>query len=104
MRTHKFYCKACGEEFNEPLLSPLMPGKHARCTFCYSSNIKKYQPPLVQMSLEGTDGNGFALLGKFKVEAINQGWDKDDIKSVIEKAVDGNYDHLLNTLMENIAE
>lgn len=56
----------------------------------------------VKMSLIGANGNGFALIGLFQRNAREQGWNKEEIENVVAKATDGDYDHLLRVLMENI--
>lgn len=53
-------------------------------------------------TLVGTDGNAFALLGKFKKEARKAGWEKEDIDLVIKHAMSGNYDALVYTLQRAI--
>lgn len=57
----------------------------------------------VEMTLDGVNGNAFALMGAFKKEARNQGWSKEEIDVVLEECMTGDYDHLLCTLMEYIS-
>ncbi len=54
----------------------------------------------VQMQLEGLDGNAFRLLSAFAVNAKRQGWSQQEIEAVKQKAMQGDYDHLLSTLIE----
>jgi alkylhydroperoxidase/carboxymuconolactone decarboxylase family protein YurZ len=54
----------------------------------------------LDLELEGQNGNAFALLGYFSKEAKKAGWTAEEIKEVFDKATVGDYNHLLNTLME----
>lgn len=56
----------------------------------------------VKMTLVGLDGNAFALMGAFSKNARRQGWAKEEIDVVINECKQGNYYHLLRTLMDNI--
>lgn len=56
----------------------------------------------VTLELEGLDGNAFAILGAFTKAAKMQNIPKEDIDAVIEKAMSGDYNHLIQTIMENI--
>lgn len=56
----------------------------------------------VKMELVGLDGNAFSLMGAFQKNARRQGWTKEEIKSVIDDCMSGDYDHLIYTLMDNI--
>ena len=58
----------------------------------------------VRLSLEGLDGNAFALLGAFSRAAREQGWDGPSIKAVMDEATAGNYDHLLQTLIKHTVD
>ena len=58
----------------------------------------------VQLKLVGINGNAFALMGAFNGAARKQGWTKDEIKTVLNKAMSGDYDHLLTTLLDNCEE
>lgn len=53
----------------------------------------------VRLNLTGVDGNAFAILGAFSDAASRQGWSRDDIKTIIDEATDGDYDHLLQTIV-----
>ena len=50
-----------------------------------------------QLSIIGSDGNAFALLGKARQVAIKNGLDWAKIS---EEAMSGDYNHLLSTLMK----
>lgn len=58
----------------------------------------------VKMKLEGLDGNAFNLLGVFSQNAKRQGWKQEEIKAVCDTAMQGDYDHLLRTLSNNIED
>ena len=58
----------------------------------------------VRMNLVGLDGNAFSLMGAFSRNARRQGWTKQEIDSVIEKCMSGDYNKLLCVLMENTEE
>lgn len=56
------------------------------------------------MKLVGLDGNAFSLMGAFQTNARRQGWNKEEIKEVLEKCMSGDYNHLLYTLVEHTEE
>ena len=56
----------------------------------------------VRLDLSGLDGNAFSLMGAFKKPARQQGFDNRWIAHVIAKCMESDYDHLVDTLMENI--
>jgi hypothetical protein len=58
----------------------------------------------VKMSLVRVDGNAKAVMEEFRKCAKEQGWVNNDIESVLVEARKGNYDHLLNTIIENTEE
>ncbi len=45
--------------------------------------------------LVGVDGNAFSIMGQFKQDAKRAGWDKAEIKVVIDAAMKGDYNNLL---------
>ena len=53
------------------------------------------------MDLVGLDSNAFSLIGHFQRNARRQGWSQEDISKVLTECKSGNYDHLLNTLMNH---
>ena len=55
----------------------------------------------VNLQLVGLDGNAFSLMGAFQKQARNEGWDQDEINQVLEECMSGDYDHLVQTLMEH---
>ena len=52
----------------------------------------------VNLNLVGLDGNSFSLMGAFQRQARKEGWSKEEIKSVLDDCMSGNYDHLLCVL------
>jgi len=58
----------------------------------------------VQMELVGLDGNAFSLMGAFQRNARRQGWNKDEISTVINECMSGDYNHLLSTLIAHTEE
>ena len=55
----------------------------------------------VKLTLLGLDGNAFSILGAFQKAARRQGWTPAEISAVISEASSGDYDHLLQTIMEH---
>jgi hypothetical protein len=55
----------------------------------------------VTLTLVGLDGNAFGLMATFKRQALKEGWSKEEIDEVIKECQSGDYDHLLQTLIEH---
>lgn len=55
----------------------------------------------VDLNLEGHDGNSFEIIGSFRRQAKKAGWTDSEIKEVTNKAMEGDYHHLLNTIQEH---
>lgn len=53
----------------------------------------------INLKLIGLDGNAFILIGAFQRQAKKEGWTEEEIKGVIDECKQGDYNHLLNTLM-----
>lgn len=53
----------------------------------------------IDLELVGVDGNAFAIMGVFRRQARKEGWSSQEIETVIEEAMSGDYDHLLATIM-----
>lgn len=51
-------------------------------------------------ALVGSDGNAFALMGKFSVDARRAGWSKEEVDFVLAEAMEGEYNNLLRVLTE----
>ena len=58
----------------------------------------------VRMNLVGEDGNAFAIMGRFQREARRAGWTATEIETVLTEARSGDYDHLLQVIMEHVEE
>ena len=54
--------------------------------------------------LVGEDGNAFSILGRCKKASRAAGWTKEQWEEFEKKAMDGDYDHLISTVMEYFAE
>jgi hypothetical protein len=52
----------------------------------------------INLNLVGLDDNAFSLMGTFSKQAKREGWTSDEIKSVTDEAMTGDYNHLLRTL------
>lgn len=61
----------------------------------------KHVTKLVKLKLVGLDGNAFSLIGAFQGAARKQGIAKEEIKAVMDDCMSGDYNHLLNVLMNN---
>ena len=53
-----------------------------------------------KVRLIGKDGNAFAILGECKRALKNAGASTEQISEFMTEAMDGDYDHLLQTCME----
>ena len=56
---------------------------------------------IVSLYLDEIDGNAFALMGAFRKQARREGWSPEEIDAVIEECMKGDYDNLLQVLMEH---
>jgi len=56
--------------------------------------------PKPELRLVGEDGNAFAILGAAQRAARKAGWPKEKVEEMMNKAKSGDYDHLLQTMME----
>jgi hypothetical protein len=61
------------------------------------SMIPKY--PDITVTLVGTDGNAFAVLGKVSRALRQAGVSDDERQAFMAEATAGDYDHLLQTIM-----
>ena len=55
----------------------------------------------VKLDLSGLNGNAYSLMSAFNKAAKQQGFDQTYIGPVLIKCKQGDYDHLLQTLMEH---
>lgn len=53
----------------------------------------------IDLELVELDGNAFALMGAFRHQARKEGWSQEEIQVVLDEAMLGDYDHLLQTLV-----
>lgn len=64
-----------------------------------------FTPPFyVKGSLNGINGNAFALMSHFKQQADRQGADASKVDEVISRAMKGDYAHLVSTLNAHLDE
>lgn len=52
------------------------------------------------LELVGEDGNAWAIMGNARLAASQAKWSKEKIDFVLKEAMDGDYDHLLQTMMK----
>lgn len=66
-------------------------------TECNNIVIPAKNPTL---KLVGTDGNAFALMGRAREHARRHKlYNSQDLRTIMDECMSGNYDHLLATLM-----
>ena len=53
-----------------------------------------------KLTLTGTDGNAFAVMGAAKRVARKAGWTQPQIRKYIAEATKGDYNHLLQVTMD----
>ena len=53
-----------------------------------------------KLKILGTNGNAFSILGKADKAAKQSGWSKEKIAEFTSEAMNGDYDHLLQTCMK----
>jgi len=58
----------------------------------------------VSMTLVGLDGNAFSLMATFRKNALKQGWSEEEVNTVLNECMSGDYDHLLQTLIAYTTE
>lgn len=58
--------------------------------------------PHVHLKLVGEDGNTFAILGRLQRALRRAEVPADEIKAVMDEAMSGDYDHLLQTVMQTV--
>lgn len=58
----------------------------------------------VRLSLVGSDGNAYVLIGRFQRAAKAQGWTPEQIRRVTLEMTSGDYNHLLSTLIAHTTE
>ena len=60
--------------------------------------MKTEEKPVLE--LVGQNGNAFMVLGLANKAARKAGWTKDEIDEFMAEAMNGDYDHLLQTCMK----
>ena len=58
------------------------------------------QTKKVKLKLIGCDSNAFALMGAFQKQARKENWTQIEINEVLDECKQGDYNHLLQTLMK----
>lgn len=58
--------------------------------------------PGIHVELVGQDGNAFAILGRVKTAMQRGGVSSEEISKFMEKAMSGDYDNLLRTVLETV--
>ena len=58
--------------------------------------------PKLKLKLSGSDGNAFMILGKAIGTARKAGLSQEEIEKFRVEAMEGNYDHLLQTCMDYV--
>jgi len=64
-------------------------------------NIIKMINKKINLELLGLNKNAFALIGAFQKQARREDWTAEEIKEVLDEAKNGDYDHLLRTLIKH---
>jgi len=54
-----------------------------------------------KLKLVGLDGNAFFILARANQSARRAGWSEEKRKEVMDEARSGDYDHLLQTMLEH---
>lgn len=76
------------------------------CADCGECDVEEIDVPLpllqVDIFTQEVDGNAHAILGLFRRQALLEGWSEFEIQLVMDTAKNGDYDHLLQTLMGQI--
>jgi len=60
---------------------------------------KTIKYPEIEVTLVGTDGNAFALIGEVQKALKKEGVSKEEISEFFNEATSGDYTHLLRTCM-----
>ena len=64
-----------------------------------SPNSRPTKYPEIEVTLTGTDGNAFAVIGKVCSELRRGGVSKEEVNAFTEEATAGDYNHVLMTCM-----
>lgn len=55
----------------------------------------------VSLDLADSDGNAFAVMANFQRAAKREGWKSEEIDKVLTEAKNGDYNHLLGTILDH---
>lgn len=55
----------------------------------------------VSLDLADSDGNAFAVMANFQRAAKREGWKSEEIEKVLTEAKNGDYNHLLGTILDH---
>lgn len=55
----------------------------------------------IELDLTEVDGNAFAIMGAFRRQAKKEGWTEAEISAVLDEAMKGDYNHLLQTIIKH---
>lgn len=58
--------------------------------------------PHISIELSDSDGNAFAILGRFKKALRKGGVSDQEITDLVNEATAGDYDHLLKTVFDTV--
>ena len=58
--------------------------------------------PHIKVKLVGENGNAFAVLGQVKKALKQAGVSADDVQAFLNEAMSGDYDHLLQVVMQTV--
>lgn len=53
----------------------------------------------IKLNLVGVDAHYLSIMGAFSKRAQKEGWPKEEIKEVLDEAMNADYDHLLATII-----
>lgn len=66
----------------------------------HENRMNKIPNKKVDLDLTQIDGNAFCLMGAFSKQAKRSGWEKSEIDAVLSECRAGDYDHLVQTLIQ----
>jgi hypothetical protein len=87
-----------GEMVADPYCIGIQDGALNPATFSRRDDMTTKK---VKLQLVGLDGNAFSLMGAFSRQAKKENWTQEEIKEVLDECKSGDYDHLLETLVDH---
>ncbi len=57
----------------------------------------------IEVDLVGEDGNAFSIIGRVQTAMRRGGCTPEEVTEVLDEMKNGDYDHLLNTVMDTFA-